>query len=260
MQSSYTVAFMGFNLDAVRARLPGRRIEWFQSVDSTMTVAARMAREGCASGTAVGADEQTAGVGRHRHSWHSEAEAGLYVSIVLRLPLDATGLPIVMLALGLAAREAIVETSGLAADLRWPNDVLLGGKKCAGILAQFEDDAIVAGIGINVNHTTLPAEIAVTATSLRMAGAGRVSREDLLVTLLETVEDCMNVLAQEGADVILRLFSNVSTYAEGRRVRVEQDGAAIEGVTCGLDATGFLRVRRDDGKEMKILAGGVRPA
>ncbi len=251
---------MGFDVDAVRTRLPGRRIEWFQSVDSTMTAAARMAREGCASGTGVGADEQIAGVGRHGHSWHSEAGAGLYVSIVLRLPVAAEGLPVVMLALGLAAREAIVKTSGLAADLRWPNDVILGGKKCAGILAQIEDDAIVAGIGINVNHTNFPAEIAATATSLRMAGAGRVSREELLVALLEAVDDCMNVLAQAGADAILKLFSNASSYAEGRRVRVEQDGAAIEGVTCGLDATGFLRVRQDDGKEMKILAGGVRPA
>jgi BirA family transcriptional regulator, biotin operon repressor / biotin---[acetyl-CoA-carboxylase] ligase len=251
---------MGFDVDAVRARLPGRRIEWFPSVDSTMTVAARLAREGCASGTAVVADEQTAGVGRHGHSWHSEAGAGLYVSMVLRPPIDAAGLPIVMLALGLAAREAIVETSGLAADLRWPNDVLLGGKKCAGILAQIEDDAIVAGIGINVNHTIFPTEIAVTATSLRMAGAGTVSREELLVALIEAVEEFMHVLAHEGADAILNLFSNVSSYAEGRRVRIEQDGAAIEGVTCGLDAAGFLRVRQDDGTELKILAGGVRPA
>ena len=157
--------------------LPGRRVEWFPSLDSTMTVAARLAREGCASGTVVGADEQTAGIGRAGHSWHSEPEAGLYVSIVLRLALGPESLPLVMLALGLATRDAIADVTGLAPDLRWPNDVLLGEKKCAGILAQMEGDAVIAGIGINVGHASFPPEIAPLATSLRMAGAS-VSREE----------------------------------------------------------------------------------
>lgn len=251
---------MGFDLEAVRVRRPGRHIEWFRSVESTMTPAARLAREGCAPGAVVGADEQTAGVGRHGHSWHSQADAGLYVSIVLRLPVDAQGLPILMLVLGLAVQEAIAKTTGLAADLRWPNDVLIGGKKCAGILAQIEGDAIVAGIGINVNHTVFPDEIKSTATSLKLAGATRVSREDLLIALLDCVEECSSLLVSEGADAILRLFAKASSYAQGRRVRVEQDGAVIEGVTCGLDAAGFLRIREDDGRETKIVAGGVRPA
>src|SRR5579862_9228277 len=126
---------MPFDLAVVRARLPGRPIDWFSSVSSTMTLAARMAHDGCPSGTVVGADGQVAGIGRHGHTWHSEAEAGLYASIVLRVPLGSSDLPLVMLALGLAAQEAIVQVSGLAADLRWPNDVLIHGKKCAGILA-----------------------------------------------------------------------------------------------------------------------------
>jgi BirA family transcriptional regulator, biotin operon repressor / biotin---[acetyl-CoA-carboxylase] ligase len=251
---------MEFDLERVRERLPERRVEWFSSVDSTMRIAAQMAREGCAGGSVVGADEQTAGIGRHGHSWHSEPDAGLYVSIVLRVPVEAAGLPVVMLALGLAAQEAIAKSTGLAADLRWPNDVLLDSKKCAGILAQIEGDAVVTGIGINVNHTAFPAEIAELATSLRIAGGAPVSREELLVALLEAVDRCLNVLEQEGPEAILRLFSRSSSYAEGRRVRVEQDGSVIEGVTCGLDRAGFLRVRRDDGKEAKILAGGVRPA
>jgi BirA family biotin operon repressor/biotin-[acetyl-CoA-carboxylase] ligase len=250
---------MAFDVSSVRKRLPGRHIEWFQSVNSTMTLAARLARDGCESGAVVGADGQVAGIGRHGHTWHSEAEAGLYVSIVLRLTLKARSLPIVMLALGLATQEAISKTSGLAADLRWPNDVLIGGKKCAGILAQLEGDAIVAGIGINVNHVTFPSEVEPLATSLKLAGAA-VAREDLLVALLQAVDEINHVLATDGAEAILRLFAQASSYAEGRRVRVEQDGATIEGITCGLDAAGFLLIRRDDGKETTILAGGVRPA
>jgi BirA family biotin operon repressor/biotin-[acetyl-CoA-carboxylase] ligase len=156
--------------------LPGRRVEWFPTLDSTMTVAARLAREGCASGTVVGADAQTAGIGRGGHSWHSEPNAGLYVSIVLRLALGPESLPLVMLALGLATRDAIADVTGLAPDLRWPNDVLLGEKKCSGILAQMEGDTRVgAGISINVGAGFSPDD-RVLLTSSRLAGAS-VSRQ-----------------------------------------------------------------------------------
>ena len=251
---------MPFDVASVRAQLPGREIEWFQSVSSTMTIAARLARDGCASGTIVGADGQVAGIGRHGHAWHSEACAGLYVSIVLRLPLAARDLPLVMLALGLATQEAISQTTGLAADLRWPNDVLIGGRKCAGILAQLDGDAVISGIGINVNHTQFPNEIAPLATSLYLAGRNSVSREALLIALVNSVDACCKILSEEGAAAILRMFARQSSFAQGRRVRVEQNGIEIEGVTSGLTPEGFLVVRSDDGKETTILAGGVRPA
>lgn len=250
---------MFFDLKSVRAKLPGRRIEWFQSVSSTMTLAARLARDGFPAGTVVGADGQVAGVGRQGHTWHSEAEAGLYMSMLLRLSIDPSALPVVMLALGLATQEAIVEVTGLAVDLRWPNDVLIGGRKCAGILAQLESRTIVAGIGINVNHTDFPRELDSVATSLRLAGKTGVSRENLLIALVHEVEDCCGILTEEGPAAILQMFTHASSYAEGRRVRVEQDGAIIEGVTSGLDPSGFLVVREDNGRETRVLTGGVRP-
>ncbi len=224
-----------------------RRFEWFETVSSTMTVAAQLAREGCAHGTVVGADQQTAGVGRHGRVWHSPKGTGLYVSIVLRLPRT---LPVVMLALGLAAREAIAESTGLAPDLRWPNDVLIDGRKCAGIIAQLEGDAVIAGIGINLSQTEFPPEI--EATSLLLAGAP-VTRDDVLKSLVEAVDRYCG----EPAETILRKFEASSSYARGRRVRVEQN--SIEGVTRGLDPSGFLIVRQDDGRDTTILAGGVRP-
>jgi BirA family biotin operon repressor/biotin-[acetyl-CoA-carboxylase] ligase len=250
---------MPVDLQWVRERLPGRRIEWFSSIDSTMNAAAQLAREGCAWGTVVGADEQTAGIGRHGHSWHSEPQAGLYVSLVLRLPLGAEALPLVMLALGLATQQAIAQVTGLAADLRWPNDVLLGGRKCAGILAQLEGGVVIAGLGINVTHTRFPPEIADLATSLVLEGAAAVSREDLLLALIRAVDDCCRILTKDGAAAILDMFSRASSYAQGRRVRIEQQGAILEGVTCGLDPSGFLRLREENGKETTVLAGGVRP-
>lgn len=250
---------MSFDIEAVRARMPGRRIDWHGSVASTMPVAAQLAREGCASGTVVGADEQVAGIGRQGHAWHSETDAGLYVSIILRLNVGPADLPVIMLALGLAAQEAIAQTTDLAVDLRWPNDVMIGEKKCAGILAQLEGSAVIAGIGINVGHSMFPPEIAPLATSLRIAGA-RIAREDLLIALLNSIDEHTRILSSEGRDAILRLFSRASSYATGRRVRIDKDGAMIEGTTCGLDPSGFLRVREDSGKETTIFTGGVRPA
>ena len=263
---------------SVRERLAGRRIEWHRTIDSTMTAAARLAREGCAAGTIVGAEEQTAGIGRHGHSWHSESGDGLYVSFVLKppaidkepqpaskapaanqAPAASNLLPLMMLALGLAARDAIAQTSGLTPDLRWPNDVLLNERKCAGVLAQMEGIAVVAGIGINVGHMEFPKEIREAATSLALAGV-RVTREDLLVALARAIDEHLKLLAAEGPRVILSKFTRASSYAAGRRVRVEQTGAVVEGITRGLDASGFLLVRQDNGVETTIVAGGVRPA
>lgn len=257
---SKEVASGSLDLNQVRARLPDRRIDWFGSVNSTMTIAAQLARDGCASGTIVGAEGQLAGVGRHGHVWHSEVGAGLYLSMVLRLPLAARGMPAAMLALGLGVQEAVAQATQLAPDLRWPNDVLVNGRKCAGILAQVEGEAIVAGIGINVRQAMFPAAISEVATSLRIEGAADLRREDLLIALVEAVERCCKILTEQGPRAIFEMFTRSSTYASGRRVRVDLKEQIIEGVTCGLDESGFLIVREDNGKETTILAGGVRPA
>lgn len=248
---------MPLDLAAVRLGLPGRRIEWMESTGSTMTVAARLAAEGAPSGTIAGADEQSAGMGRQGRFWHSQRDTGLYVSMVLRLPVEGRALPVVMLALGIATQEAIAQVSSLAPDLRWPNDVLVGERKCAGILAQLDGAAIIAGIGINVAQTAFPPGLATPATSLLLAGA-RVAREPLLIALANSIEHCCAMLAGEGVPAILRMFEACSSYARGRRVHVEQADGAIEGVTCGLDPSGFLIVHQDDGHEAVILAGGVR--
>jgi BirA family biotin operon repressor/biotin-[acetyl-CoA-carboxylase] ligase len=231
-----------FNVDSVRARLPDRRIDWFESLDSTMIEA----RRDMQAGRVVGAEEQTAGMGRHGRKWISEPGAGLYISMVLA----AKPVPVIMLALGLATRQAI----GGEADIRWPNDVLVNGKKCAGVLAQLEDDTIIAGIGINVSQAAFPDDLETPATSLLLEGV-RVVREDLLVALIEFVDRYTRLSSNE----ILRQFTNSSSYVFGKRVRVDAGVAGIEGVTCGLDPAGFLRVREDNGTVTTILAGGVRP-
>src|SRR5258708_33702741 len=119
------------DIEQVRAELGNHRIDWHPSVGSTMTEASHLATAGCASGTTVGADEQTAGQGRYGRAWHSEPGSGLYVSVVLRYAFSPEALPVITLALGLAVTEAIQNTTNIACDLRWPNDVLIHDKKCA---------------------------------------------------------------------------------------------------------------------------------
>jgi BirA family transcriptional regulator, biotin operon repressor / biotin---[acetyl-CoA-carboxylase] ligase len=233
-----------------------RNILWYESIDSTMYEGARLALEGCPHGTVVVADEQTGGHGRHGRAWHSEKGAGLYATVVLRLPaVQASELPIVTLALGLAAADAIQ----LGCDLRWPNDVLIREKKCCGILTQLHGGAVVAGIGINVNHTEFPPEIAKLATSLRIerGGGAEIDRRVLLVRLLDSIDTHCEILQNQGSDAIMRLFSRASSYVYGRRVRLEDTGE--RGTTDGLDSAGFLILRKDDGRRMTVLAGGVRP-
>ncbi|HYW44927.1 MAG TPA: biotin--[acetyl-CoA-carboxylase] ligase [Bryobacteraceae bacterium] len=236
---------MKLDIGRVRREFPGRPILYYPTVDSTMNAAA-----GCEIGTVVVADEQTAGQGRHGHSWHSEPRAGIYCSIVLEPA------PVLTLALGLAIAEALAQATGLACDLRWPNDVMLGGKKVAGILVQLADGKAIAGIGINVNHTRFPDDLAAEATSVRI-GTGRESCPTaILIALLLAVDSFVT----EDQETILRLFTHASSYAAGRRVTVRQAGGVIEGVTAGLDRSGFLIVRQDDGTDTLVVAGGVRAA
>lgn len=222
-----------------------RRILRFDSIDSTQRAAA-----GEPIGTVVVANHQTAGQGRHGHSWHSEAGAGLYCSIVL----EPT--PLLTLALGLAAVDAIAQCTGITCDIRWPNDLMLDGRKVAGILVQLVDGAAIAGIGINLNQTSFPPDLAAEATSLRLDTGQKASATDILDALIPAVE----AMVKEDKDTILRLFTHASSYATGRRVIVDQPSGVIQGTTAGLDPDGFLIVRQDDGTDTLILAGGVRAA
>jgi len=233
------------DIERLRREFPGRTIVHYPKLDSTMR-----ATTGLEAGAVVLADEQTAGQGRHGRSWHSEAGAGIYCSTVLKPS------PVLTLALGLAAAEAIAQVSGVACDLRWPNDVMAGGKKVAGILVQLVDGAAIAGIGINVNQTAFPAELAAQATSLRLAAGREVSPTDLLIALLGAVD----AFAAEPPEAILRLFARASSYAAGRRVTVELPDGAVSGTTAGLTPEGFLILRKDDGTDTLVIAGGVRAA
>lgn len=249
------------------------RVQHFPSVGSTNALALEAAQAGAADGCVYVADEQTAGRGRGQHGWHSAAGYGLYVSVLLRPKMAITEALWISLATGLAAQSAIGGTTGLKADIRWPNDLLIGDKKCGGVLVETSVAAAaegmpaalryaVIGVGINVNHAEFPEELDAIATSLRMESGRACERERLLVELLLALDAEMEFLRSElsgettGAGLLER-FGAASSWVRGKRVRVEESGG-YTGVTDGLDARGFLRVTREDGEVRTVLSGGVR--
>jgi BirA family biotin operon repressor/biotin-[acetyl-CoA-carboxylase] ligase len=221
----------------------------YETVSSTMVEASALVASGAPHGTAVVAERQTAGIGRHGHSWHSEVSDGLYLSIILRLEEAA---PALTLALGLAAQRAIDDLAQVSVDLRWPNDLMLNDRKVGGILVQAESGAYVAGIGVNVNQTAFPPELEAIATSLRIETGLEHSKETLMNRI---IAESLRFSALPKAE-ILRRFTAASSWASGKAVIVDD---RISGVTAGLDKDGFLLVRTATAIE-KILAGGVRPA
>jgi BirA family transcriptional regulator, biotin operon repressor / biotin---[acetyl-CoA-carboxylase] ligase len=243
----------------------GKRIYHFFKIDSTNSVAMALGEQGEPHGTLVIAEEQTAGRGRAGHSWHSEKTNGIYMTVLLRPPIPPHQAPLITLAAGLAVRDAIVEQTGRTPDLRWPNDLLFGRKKFCGILTEMnaEQDRIhfvVVGIGINVNHERIPEPLSSIATSLRIETHRVQSRIEIIARLLRHLDSYYNRFITEGPEPILAQFSKFSSYAQGKRVRIETPSETYTGTTEGLDPGGLLRVRRDDGRIVPVIAGTLSEA
>jgi BirA family biotin operon repressor/biotin-[acetyl-CoA-carboxylase] ligase len=243
----------------------GKRVHHFFKAGSTNVIAFELGQTGEPHGALVVAEEQTAGRGRAGRSWHSEKTCGVYMSLLLRPPLSPMHAPLLTLLTGLALRDTVLEETGLAPDLRWPNDLLLAGKKCGGILTEMHAEPdrvhfVVVGIGINVNHASLPSEIAAIATSLRMVTGRTYSRLQLVVRLLNTLETYYNLFLAEGPAPIVMRFNEVSCFARGKRVRITTPSGSYIAVTEGLEPHGLLRVRREDGRLDTVISGDVAEA
>jgi BirA family biotin operon repressor/biotin-[acetyl-CoA-carboxylase] ligase len=249
----------------LRNRLSGtafsRHIHHFFKVDSTNNVAMALAENGDPHGTVVLAEEQTAGRGRAGRTWHSEKSAGIFCTVILRPQIPPAHAPLLTLVAGLAARDAAAEDLDAVPDIRWPNDLLVGGKKFCGILTEMhaEPDRMhhaVVGIGINVNHTKMPPELANIATSLRLETNRVHSRLELLIRLLRHFDRYYNQFLSEGAAPILRRFAEVSSYCKGKHVRITTFNETYTGRTAGLESSGVLRVSRDDGRGIELVLSG----
>jgi BirA family transcriptional regulator, biotin operon repressor / biotin---[acetyl-CoA-carboxylase] ligase len=235
---------------------------WLRETGSTMKDATALADRGEPHGTVVVAETQTAGIGRHGHSWHSESPGGLYLSIILRLPLAPETLPVLTMALGLAALRAVDDMAEVACDLRWPNDLLLNEKKLAGVMVQSADTnaasgVLIAGIGVNVNQTEFPLEIRSIATSLRIETGREHPKEPLLDRIVAESLRYASLLEDRGRRPIFDQFEARSSYVRGKSVEIDTPDRIVSGFTAGLDDNGFLLVQTPTGIET-IVAGGVR--
>ena len=247
----------------LRGTLFDAHLHHFYKIGSTNTAAMAAAADDAPEGTVFLAEEQTAGRGRGANSWQSPRSTGIYCSAILRPALPPSEVLVLSLAAGLAVQAAIqLVDARVQPDLKWPNDVLIDGKKVCGILTEMNAEAtrvryLVVGIGINVNQATFPKDL--PATSLRLATGSEWSRVELAAALLKSLDrEYRNLMEDPDArESILHRFSENSSWVQGKDVRIEENGSAFEGTTAGLDQRGFLQVRTAKGTQT-VLSGTVR--
>jgi BirA family biotin operon repressor/biotin-[acetyl-CoA-carboxylase] ligase len=239
-----------------RPNLP-LRLEWHDEASSTMDLASEAMMQGGPHGLVIVANHQTTGRGRRGRHWISPAGAGLYFTMLLRRTL-----PLVTIAAGVGVRGGILAATGLAADLKWPNDLMVGRRKLAGILAEANDfgpvsTAAIVGVGINVKAGPLPLEVAQRATSLEQELGLPVNRGMLLAAVLERLYDRLASAYVGLADDILQAWRAAAPSAVGARVEWDAPAGVRTGVTDGLDDDGALRVKTAQGIE-RIVSGELR--
>ncbi len=236
----------------------GEELYYFERLESTNVTAERLSRNGAGEGTLIIADEQTAGRGRKSNAWHSPPGVNLYFTLILRP--QTTDLPYLPFVAGLAVLHSL-KSFGLEADLKWPNDVLVNGKKICGVLIQtsLEENILrfaVIGCGINVNETGFPAELQDVATSVATETGRSVSREIVLASFLTEFEQAYETARELGWNEFCRLLEQHSTMLRGCAVQIDQNDTIIEGTTQGLDAYGGLVVQTKDGPSV-VYAGEI---
>lgn len=244
-------------------RIIGSELVCFHETDSTNTVAFRLAEDGGAEGTVVIAESQKKGKGRLGRHWISPPGVNLYCSIILRppiLPLNASQLTFLS---AVAVARAIAKTTTLAPCIKWPNDVLVNGRKVAGLLNEMSAETekvnfVILGIGVNINmaREDFPADLRHPASSLLLESGKPVSRTAFIRSLLENLEELYELYLAEGYPPVREAWLS-SCNMLGRRVRVTFHERETEGVATGIDEEGALLVQRDDGKVERVLAGDV---
>lgn len=228
--------------------------------ESTNDEAARLARAGARHGTVVIAAAQRAGRGRDGRSWASPPGLGLYLSAVVRPPLPLALVPPMTLAIGVGVCEAARE-AGADARLKWPNDVLVGGRKLAGVLVESQSqggrlEAVVVGIGVNLGGA-LPAELAARAITLADAAGRELDRARFLGALLGRVERWIDRYVASGLPTVIAAWTERMAPGLVARGAAELEGAPLEGEVAGLDADGALLLRDAAGRLHRIRSGDV---
>ncbi len=238
-------------------------VHYHPRLPSTNDLAKEMGRQGAPEGTLVVADGQEAGRGRLGRQWVSPEGVGLYVSLILRPPLPPSELPQITLTVAVAAAQALERVAQIAPGIKWPNDLLLGGRKLGGILTELETEAeriryLVVGMGLNVNTPGFPGELADTATSLWLATGRRHSRVALLRAWLEELEALYEQFLHRQFPVILRAWKRRSVTL-GKPARVRQGEREVAGVAVDVAPDGALLLRTGAGQLVRVTSGELAP-
>lgn len=241
----------------------GATIHYFETCESTQLIAHEIVQKGALDGTVVISEEQLEGKGRMARPWSSRAQKGIWMSIILKPELTPQQAPQVTLVAAVAIVRAIEEVTGLTPDIKWPNDLLVNGKKITGILTELQADpdqikAIILGIGINVNQSEadFPAELTSIASSLKIALGKEVNRAELVATILKYVEHYADLYVEKGFKSIKLLWESYSTTI-GKHIRAVMLQETIEGTAIGITDEGMLELQLKDGTLRKIYSGDI---
>ncbi|MDN7244034.1 biotin--[acetyl-CoA-carboxylase] ligase [Planococcus shenhongbingii] len=241
----------------------GRSIHYIESCPSTQIIAHQLAQENTSDGTVVMTEEQTAGRGRMARRWHSAANKGIWMSVILRPDVVPQKAPQFTLVAAVAVVRAIEQVTGLKPEIKWPNDILLNGKKCTGILTELQSDAdgiqaLIIGIGLNVNQVAddFDPEVQNIATSLKMESGKEIDRKELVSSMLQFLEQYTDLYIEEGFGILKLLWESYSSTI-GHPVRARMAKETLEGIAESITDEGVLQLRTADGKLHGIYSADI---
>lgn len=243
-------------------RWAGQEIVCFAETDSTNVRARKLGENGAAHGTLVAAERQTAGRGRRGRGWESPAGSSIYMSLLLRPEFLPNKAPMLTIVMAYSVVSALREQTGLDFRIKWPNDIVLNGKKVVGILTEMSTEIeyinhVVIGVGINVNTESFPEEICATATSIRLESGKAWRRAELIAAILRQFEVQYERFVKEEDLAYLREAYDAVLVNCGRKVRILGEKDGYRAVALGIDDQGELLVRKEDGTVTSVYAGEV---
>ena len=249
-------------LSCLKTEWAGGRTVYFDTTDSTNIQARRLAEAHAPHGTLVVSDRQDGGKGRRGRSWASPSGVGIWMSLILRPEIAPSSASMLTLAAALAVREGIQEETGLSPLIKWPNDLVLNGKKICGILTEMSTELmeiqyVITGIGINVNQREFPPEIRDTATSLSLEAGRSFRRSSLIAAILKAFEKDYAAFLKTGDLSLLLEEYNACLVNRGKEVCILDPSGEYRAVAEGIDESGSLLVTLPDGTRREIISGEV---
>lgn len=246
----------------MRTETLGKSVVYYEETDSTNVRVRELAQQGAEHGTLVVADRQSAGKGRRGRGWDSPAGKNIYMTLLLRPQIETFTAPMLTLVMALSAAEAIEEKEGLPAKIKWPNDLVIGTKKICGILTEMSADEngihyVMIGVGINTNVETFSEELKDRATSLSLEKGETADRAGLIAGIVKKFEENYERFLEVKDLSFMQEKYNQMLVNRDREVRVLEPGNEYNAYALGINRTGELLVKRENGQEEVVFAGEV---